>query len=160
MPRQLTYLYESPIEQRLGERIDHWLHIDTELHFQVRCTVGDEWVNQRFRIDMLLVGLSGRKVAIEADGAAYHQDRIADQRRDRCLISDGMCDVVYHFSGRSIMSNVDACILALAQNEPSMFTAKAAHYALDAVASNFWMSGFNEMDDDLFNEQQRGLMQI
>lgn len=86
--------FESPIEEMLYEAIFNAGVVDIRLQYPVG----------PYRADL---AVSGVKLAIEADGVAYHQDKARDKKRDEYFASQGWR--VVRFTGSQIYRDPEGC---------------------------------------------------
>ena len=95
LPQLAGRMTLTPIEEKLAAALD-----EAGLTYRAQAKVGD------FRVDFLLEP-NGHKIAVEADGRAYH-DPESDRQRDDALKGLGISDVI-HFTGSRIHRDPDAC---------------------------------------------------
>jgi very-short-patch-repair endonuclease len=104
--------YESPIEEKIGERLKVTLASNVRLSLQVPI--------RGYRVDMMLTHKSGRKVVIECDGAEFHNFQ-NDRHRDMELLQAGVLAVM-RLNGSDIIYAPDACIGRIKSYLPEMFS--------------------------------------
>ncbi|MBQ4854341.1 hypothetical protein IMW82_06625 [Rhodanobacter sp. B2A1Ga4] len=112
----IRYAYESPPEESLGERIAGSLAAGVTFSTQA-------WVDTAagpFRLDMLLVHPSGRRIAIEVDGRDFH-DINRDRWRTVFVLCTGKAHVVYRVAASLIYTNLVGVLAGLANIEPRFF---------------------------------------
>jgi DNA helicase-2/ATP-dependent DNA helicase PcrA len=90
-----TRILQTPIEEALERAL---VEVGLSPQHQVKF--------DRYRLDFL-VELGGHRVAVEADGHAYH-DSERDRKRDEALLAQGL-DRVFRFSGSAIIRDADGC---------------------------------------------------
>lgn len=86
--------FESPIEEILYDACFKAGLVDFRLQFPVG----------PYRADLAIPSV---KIAIEADGAAFHKDKARDKNRDNYFASQGWA--VIRFTGSEIYRNPDSC---------------------------------------------------
>lgn len=114
----IKFAYESPPEESLGERIAQSLAPSVTF-----CT--QSWVDTAagpFRLDMLLVHPSGRRIAIEVDGQDFHEPN-RDRWRTVFILCAGGADVVYRVPAVMVYKNLLGVLAGLATVEPRFFDA-------------------------------------
>lgn len=89
-----TGAFESPIEEMLYEAIFNAGVVDVRLQYPIG----------PYRADL---AVPEARLAIEADGAAYHQDKARDKKRDEYFASQGWR--VVRFTGSQIYRDPEAC---------------------------------------------------
>lgn len=117
----IRYAYESPPEESLGERLAASLAPGVTFRTQA-------WVDTAagpFRLDMLLVHPSGRRIAIEVDGRDFH-DVNRDRWRTVFILCTGKAHVVYRVAASLICTNLVGVLAGLANAEPRFFDATHA----------------------------------
>lgn len=139
----IRYAYESPPEEGLGERIAGSLAQGVQLNTQA-------WVDTAvgpFRLDMLLVHPSGRRVAIEVDGRDFH-DPNRDRWRTVFLLCTGKVHVVYRVAASLICTNLVGVLAGLASAEPRFFDGTHAARWKDLARDHWEVSS---AEDDPFD---------
>lgn len=108
--------YESPAEECLGERLRQ--AISPGINFQAQVWV--ETSVGRFRLDLLLVDTSGRRIAIEVDGKDFH-NAAHDHWRTVFILAENHADIIYRVSARHLKINLIGVLAGLASVEPNCF---------------------------------------
>lgn len=138
----VRYAYESPPEESLGERIAGALARGVQYSTQV-------WVDTAagpFRLDMLLVHPSGRRVAIEVDGRDFH-DPQRDRWRTVFVLCTGKVQVVYRVPAALIYTNLIGVLSGLASVERQFFDPSHSSRWSNASADHWEQAGAD--DDEL-----------
>ncbi len=95
---------ESPIETELSDAIASWIDAhDADATIKTQEPIGP------FRADILIES-RGRRLVVEADGAAFHnsEDQVErDKRRDRYCVLHNIA--VMRFTGREIVRDARGC---------------------------------------------------
>ncbi len=118
---------ESPIEQALEHHLTKFLAGHVSVERQVPCTT--LW--GAFRFDFVL-SANGLRIALECDGAEYH-DQEHDEWRDAVTLGSGIVDEVVRFAGHSIHHCPDDCLFVLSCMHPRMFSSRTRNH-LDRLA--------------------------
>ena len=134
--------YDSPPEEMLGERIAAAIALGVTYSTQAPvCTSAGQ-----FRLDISLVADTGRRVAIEVDGHAFHDPR-RDHWRTVFILCTGQVDLIYRVQARSVYSNLIGVLAGLAAKEPEMFrSAEAERWRM--ATHKVWPTDL--ADDDSF----------
>lgn len=98
--------YESSGEAELGDRLRSALVRDASLETQVEVST----IAGKFRLDMLLRSPTGRRIALEVDGAQFH-DRVRDFWRTILIFGTESVDIVYRIPGNTLVPSRIACLL-------------------------------------------------
>lgn len=132
--------YESPLEKDFSRHVVKYLADEVVVEPQVWvCTnVG------RFRVDFVL-SFDGRRVGIECDGRAYH-DETRDRTRDFAILETGALDVVYRVRGQDAFWRIEDVLFLLAELEPEFFSEKG----VDRLR---WQASRRARDHAVFDEE-------
>jgi len=109
--------YESPAEECLGERLRSAINPTASYQTQV-------WVEttvSRFRLDIVLVDKTGRRIAVEVDGKEFHEP-VRDHWRTVFIMGEGLADVVYRVPASDLKINLVGVLAGLASLEPLCFS--------------------------------------
>jgi hypothetical protein len=107
---------DSPIEDLMFKSLVPLLSIDVKMDTQVEAQTH----RGLFRLDIVLT-LNAKRVAIECDGAEFHDGR-RDEWRDACLMGDGMVDEIYRVRGEDIIYRMPDVLLVMARWMPALFS--------------------------------------
>lgn len=110
--------FESPIEEELANALVKYVHEDAEIENQ-------PWVstpNGNFRLDFL-VSINGLKVAIEANGKDFHDDK-TDVLRESLLLGFTDIDSIFYLRGCDIHYNIATTLWAISLKEPRIFSSR------------------------------------
>jgi hypothetical protein len=121
--------YDSPIEDIFAYHVVKYLGSSTKLHpqFPVHTDAGS------FFLDFL-IERGQYRIAVECDGAAYH-DFHRDQWRDALILGTGRVGAIYRFGGRLLMRHIDDCLVLMAKWDRSLFSERAL-LNLETLASD------------------------
>ena len=95
---------ESPIATEIERQLSK--HDLERTEFRREFPAPTEWA--AFRIDIVLIS-EGRRVAIECDGAEFH-DEFRDELRDSLILGSGVVDTIWRLPGADIHNHVHDCL--------------------------------------------------
>lgn len=116
IPAIMMGAYESPAEECLGERLRSAINPTASYQTQV-------WVEtsvSRFRLDILLIDKTGRRIVVEVDGKEFHET-VRDHWRTVFIMGEGLADVVYRVPASDLKINLVGVLAGLAALEPLCF---------------------------------------
>jgi very-short-patch-repair endonuclease len=117
IPPIMAGAYESPAEECLGERLRSAINPTANYQTQV-------WVEtsvSRFRLDILLIDKTGRRVVVEVDGKEFHEP-VRDHWRTVFIMGERQADVVYRVPASDLKINLVGVLAGLAEFEPMCFS--------------------------------------
>lgn len=135
---------ESPIEAKFlkmtGPRLADGVLLVPQVDIDTVCG--------RFRLDFM-VEHGGRRIAIECDGAEFH-DAARDEWRDAVTLGDGKADKIYRFRGQDLHYHPEDCLFLLSTWEPALFSERH-RYIIERLSSSdvpWWFDHpLNEQND-------------
>lgn len=108
---------DSPLEEQFMWAAEKYL--GPAVRFELQVPLATE--HGDFRVDVRFAEGSGRRVAVELDGAQFHEDYWIDLLRDAALLKAGHIAAVYRIRGRDLYRHPGATLWLLAQMEPWIF---------------------------------------
>lgn len=134
---------ESPIEDFFKNHIHGMLAKDVKLIPQYET----EAMGMRFRIDFVI--LSGeKKIAVECDGAEYHNPS-RDLWRDAITLGEDKLDVVFRFRGTDLAARMYQCAYILFLNEKYLFSKEAAGTINITLSNHFLRQQLAMLKEDI-----------
>lgn len=113
--------YDSPIEDDFAYHIVKYLNANVIFQKQVSATTACG----RFRMDFT-ARQSDRTVGLECDGEVFHNNKnycsARDRWRDSLILATGAVEVIYRFTGKNLVYNMNDCLFILAAYEPQLFS--------------------------------------
>jgi very-short-patch-repair endonuclease len=123
--------FESPIEERLWAVLEPVISPDVRAETQVSVTT--QW--GVFRLDFMLQA-STERVAIECDGAEFH-DRRRDEWRDSAVLGTRGASTVYRLPGWAITHRPEDCLYFLARHDGWLFSDRGRNKVERSVSRDF-----------------------
>jgi very-short-patch-repair endonuclease len=106
---------ESPIATAIELQLCKHDLKDTE--FRREYPAPTEWAD--FRIDIVLAN-NGRRVGIECDGAAFHNE-FRDELRDSLILGSGLVDTIWRLPGSDIHNHIHDCLCLISLYDDFVF---------------------------------------
>lgn len=114
----MTANAQSPIEFDMQMALAHAVREGSGRKIETEVPVASPWGH--FRFDFVLTSPSGTKLAIECDGAQFH-DSWRDEYRDAVTLGSGCADEVWRFTGATIHKWPWVCVYLLTLEHPEAF---------------------------------------
>lgn len=149
IPAILVGAYESPAEECLGERLRSAIHPMANYQTQV-------WVEtsvSRFRLDILLIEKTGRRIVVEVDGKEFHEP-VRDHWRTVFIMAEGLADVVYRVPASDLKINLVGVLAGLAALEPLCFSEEDVTHWKEATDLSWVYRSDAEEEGDWGDEEE------